>query len=117
MTIWLTAFWLASYLSSVPEMPLPVNVVLVAALFLMFPLESVQLPAPSVTQLLLAPGVKLPVTVAFATAAPLLTSRTVIVAEAVQLPPLRTALPVMDLKETLWEVCAGGVTLPAVPSA
>ena len=62
---------------SVPDMPVALKVLLDAALFLMDALVRVQLPLLPVTHLLLPPGEKLPLTVAFGTDAPVATSRTV----------------------------------------
>ena len=50
-------------------------------------LSNLQLPVLPVTQVLAPPGLKLPLTVALATAAPVLTSRIDTVAPAVQLLP------------------------------
>ncbi len=80
-----------------PETPVPLNVVLVVAVDLSAALLSVQLPLLPVTQLPEPPTEKLPATVALATAAPVLTSRTVTAAMAFQLPPDLVALPLMDL--------------------
>ena len=94
-----------------PEMSLPVKVVL-AAFALMEPLLSVQLPLLLVTQLLLPPGEKVALTVALATVAVVLRLRTVTMAEAAQLPPVvLVALPIMDLKAT----GAGGGSTSVAP--
>lgn len=96
-------------------MPVALTVLLDAALFLICELVSVQLPVLPVTQLPLPPGEKLPDTVALATAAPLLMSRTVTTAEARQLLRDELALPAMDFTATVWAVCAGGAILPPLP--
>lgn len=76
------------------------------------PLVSVQLPFVSVTQLASPPVEKLPLTVAFATAAVLLTSRTVAVAFARHVLPflLDVAVPVNELTATTVE--GGSVAVP-----
>ena len=93
-------------------MPVALTVVLDAALFLIAPLARVQLPVLPVTHLVPPPGEKLPLTVAFGTAAPVETSRTVTRAEAFQLPPLLLALPLIDLTAT---VDAAGSAAGALP--
>src|SRR3569832_2081010 len=99
---------------SVPAMPVPVNVVLDAELDLMALLVRVQLPPAPVTQLALPPTENVPVTLAFATFAPVLTSRTVTSDDAFQLPPERVALPASALKATDIVVgCNAGVLAPA----
>jgi hypothetical protein len=88
-------------------MPVPLRTVLDASFNLMAALVNVQLPVAPVTQLAVPPGEKLPATVAPETVVPLLTSRTVTTAEALQLPPVLAALPAMDLIATVFAVGAG----------
>src|SRR5512133_219127 len=86
---------------------------------LRLPLDSVHDPVEPVTQLAAAfPGAKLAVTVALATAAPELTSRTVTrprACQAVSHQPLltQTVLPERAFTATVWT--GGGVAVP-VPS-
>jgi hypothetical protein len=103
----------------VPETPVTVNTV-VGAERLRLPLASVQLPVLPVTQLLVAPGAKLPVTVALATVAFVPVSNTVTVAWACHafgwfgLPVVDVPV-VMDRTATVSTV-GGGVVVPPVPS-
>ena len=73
-----------SYVIFVPEtfVTLKVDEIVVSGRLL---LMSLQLPVLAVTQLFVPPGLKLPLTVALATAAPVLTSRMETVEPAVQL--------------------------------
>ena len=82
-------FWLASYTIWLPDRLLTVKVVL-ATVLAKVPLRRVQLPVEAVTQLTALPGMKLAFTVALATAAPVLTLRTLATTEATQ-PPLALA--------------------------
>lgn len=92
----------------VPETLVTLNVVeSVARLRLV--LASLQLPVLAVTQLLAPPGLKLPLTLALATAAPVLTSRTETVAPAAQLFFVLTEEAVMDLTATEGTAALAGI--------
>lgn len=67
---------------------------------LIMALLMLQLPALPVTQLAVPPGEKLPLTVAFATPALVVTLRIVTVATACQLLLVMVALPTRDLTAT-----------------
>jgi hypothetical protein len=104
----------------VPETPVTVNTVVLDER-LRLPLASVQLPLLPVTQLLVAPGAKLPVTVALATVAFVPVSKIVTVACACHAFgrfgfPVVDAPVVIDLTATVSTVGGGVVVPPPVPS-
>ncbi len=95
----------------VPETLVTLNVV-ESVVRLRLLLASLQLPVLAVTQLLAPPGLKVPLTVALATAAPVLTLRMERVAPAVQLFFVMREDAAMDLTAT-----EGTATLAGVPVA
>jgi len=95
----------------VPETLVTLNVV-ESVVRLRLLLASLQLPVLAVTQLLAPPGLKLPLTVALATAAPVLTSRMETVAPAAQLVFVLTEEAAIDLTAT-----EGTTVLAGAPAA
>lgn len=76
--------------------------------WLMLVLLKVQLPVELVTQLLVPPGTKFPLTVAFATPAPELMSRIDTVTLAFQFFPVLVDFPLSDLTATTALGCSAG---------
>jgi hypothetical protein len=110
--ICVAAFWVASYVMLRPVTPVTLKVddkVVVDKL----ELTNLQLPVLPVTHVLAPPGLKVPLTVALGTAAPVLTSRIATVAPAVQLLPVLLEPDTNDFTATTCWVTAPGAPAKA----